>query len=160
MAANVNYGPGNLRGRNALEIAYTYGRDAADTRWAKSQLGGTLTEQSLTGGGETIYKGTLRNANDAGSQVIELNAAATGTTAVLKNVLQNGAGQADSRVRAYVDTETALSSLGQYTGIRSARCCTRTTTGTTHWTAREPRPCRTMPCCIWPGAAALRPWTR
>lgn len=107
MAANVNYVLGNLKGRNALEIAYTYGRDAADTRWAKSQLGGTLTEQSLTGRGETIYKGTLRNANDAGSQVIELNAAATGTTAVLKNVLQNSVGQADSRVRAYVDTETA-----------------------------------------------------
>lgn len=107
MAANVNYVLGNLKGRNALEIAYTYGRDAAETRWAKSQLGGTLTEQSLTGRGETIYKGTLRNANDAGSQVIELNAVATGTTAVLKNVLQNGAGQADSRVRAYVDTETA-----------------------------------------------------
>ena len=107
MAANVNYVLGNLKGRNALKIAYTYGRDAAETRWAKSRLGGTLTEQSLTGRGETIYKGTLRNANDAGSQVIELNAAATGTTAVLKNVLQNGAGQADSRVRAYVDTETA-----------------------------------------------------
>ena len=107
MAANVNYVLGNLKGRNALEIAYTYGRDAAETRWAKSQLGGTLTEQSLTGRGETIYKGTLRNANDAGSQVIELNAAATGTTAVLKNVLQNSVGQADSRVRAYVDTETA-----------------------------------------------------
>ena len=115
MAANVNYVLGNLKGRNALEIAYTYGRDAADTRWAKSRLGGTLTEQSLTGRGETIYKGTLRNANDAGSQVIELNAAATGTTAVLKNVLQNGAGQADSRVRAYVDTETARIFFGDST---------------------------------------------
>ena len=115
MAANVNYVMGNLKGRNALEIAYTYGRDAAETRWAKSQLGGTLTEQSLTGRGETIYKGTLRNANDAGSQVIELNAAATGTTAVLKNVLQNGAGQADSRVRAYVDTETARIFFGDST---------------------------------------------
>lgn len=107
MAANVNYVLGNLKGRNALEIAYTYGKDAAETRWAESQLGGNLTEKSLAGRGETIYKGTLRNANDAGSQVIELNAAATGTTAVMKNVLQNGAGQADSRVRAYVDTETA-----------------------------------------------------
>ena len=115
MAANVNYVLGNLKGRNALEIAYTYGRDAAETRWAKSQLGGTLTEQSLTGRGETIYKGTLRNTNDAGSQVIELNAAATGTTAVLKNVLQNGAGQADSRVRAYVDTETARIFFGDST---------------------------------------------
>ena len=115
MAANVNYVLGNTTGRNALEIAYTYGRDATDTRWAKSQLGGTLTEQSLTGRGETIYKGTLRNTNDAGSQVIELNAAATGTTAVLKNVLQNGAGQADSRVRAYVDTETARIFFGDST---------------------------------------------
>ena len=115
MAANVNYVLGNLKGRNALEIAYTYGRDAAETRWAKSQLGGTLTEQSLTGRGETIYKGTLRNANDAGSQVIELNSAATGTTAVLKNVLQNGVGQADSRVRAYVDTETARIFFGDST---------------------------------------------
>nr|DAO61615.1 MAG TPA: MAEBL protein [Bacteriophage sp.] len=102
MAANVNYVLGNLKGRNALEIAYTYGRDAAETRWAKSQLGGTLTEQSLTGRGETIYKGTLRNANDAGSQVIELNAAATGTTAVMKNGLMN-----NQNVKAYVDTKTA-----------------------------------------------------
>ena len=102
MAANVNYVLGNLKGRNALEIAYTYGRDAAETRWAESQLGGNLTEKSLTGRGETIYKGTLRNANDAGSQVIELNAAATGTTAVMKNVLMN-----NQNVKAYVDTKTA-----------------------------------------------------
>ena len=102
MAANVNYVLGNIKGRNALEIAYTYGRDAAATRWAKSQLGGTLTEQSLTGRGETIYKGTLRNTSDAGTQVIELNAAATGTTAVMKNVLMN-----NQNVKAYVDTKTA-----------------------------------------------------
>ena len=102
MAANVNYVLGNLKGRNALKIAYTYGKDAAETRWAESQLGGNLTEKSLTGRGETIYKGTLRNANDAGSQVIELNAAATGTTAVMKNVLMN-----NQNVKAYVDTKTA-----------------------------------------------------
>ena len=102
MAANVNYVLSNLKGRNALEIAYTYGRDAAETRWAKSQLGGTLTEQSLTGKGETIYKGTLRNTSDAGSQVIELNAAATDTTAVMKNVLMN-----NQNVKAYVETKTA-----------------------------------------------------
>ena len=102
MAANVNYVLSNLKGRNALEIAYTYGMDAAETRWAKSQLGGTLTEQSLTGKGETIYKGTLRNTSDAGSQVIELNAAATDTTAVMKNVLMN-----NQNVKAYVETKTA-----------------------------------------------------
>ena len=110
MAANVNYVLGNLKGRNALEIAYTYGRDAAETRWAKSQLGGTLTEQSLTGRGETIYKGTLRNANDAGSQVIELNAAATDTTAVMKNVLMN-----NQSVKAYVETKTARIFFGDST---------------------------------------------
>ena len=110
MAANVNYVLGNLKGRNALEIAYTYGRDATETRWAKGQLGGTLTEQSLTGRGETIYKGTLRNTSDAGSQVIELNAAATGTTAVLKNVLMN-----NQNVKAYVDTETARIFFGDST---------------------------------------------
>ena len=110
MASNVNYVLGNLKGRNALEIAYTYGRDAAETRWAKSQLGGTLTEQSLTGRGETIYKGTLRNANDAGSQVIELNAAATDTTAVMKNVLMN-----NQNVKAYVETKTARIFFGDST---------------------------------------------
>ena len=110
MAANVNYVLGNLKGRNALEIAYTYGRDAAETRWAKSQLGGNLTEKSLTGRGETIYKGTLRNANDAGSQVIELNAAATDTTAVMKNVLMN-----NQNVKAYVETKTARIFFGDST---------------------------------------------
>ena len=34
MVVNVNYVLGNLKGRNALEIAYTYGKDAAETRWA------------------------------------------------------------------------------------------------------------------------------
>ena len=110
MAANVNYVLSNLKGRNALEIAYTYGKDAAETRWAESQLGGNLTEKSLTGRGETIYKGTLRNANDAGSQVIELNAAATGTTAVMKNVLMN-----NQNVKAYVETETARIFFGDST---------------------------------------------
>ena len=106
MAANVNYVLGSVTGRNALEIAYTYGKDAAGTRWEKSRLGGNLTEQSRTGKGETLYAGTTRSDSDAASRVIELNAAATGTTAVLKSVLRNEAGRPDSRVRAYVDTET------------------------------------------------------
>ncbi len=102
MAANVNYVLGNIKGRNALQIAYTYGRDVVETRWEKSQLGGSLSDKSLTSRGETIYKGTLRTGNDVGSQVIELNAAATGTTAVMKNVLMN-----NQNVKAYVETETA-----------------------------------------------------
>ena len=106
MAANVNYVLSSATGRNALEIAYIYGKGEAESRWEKSRLGGTLTGKSLTGWGETRYEGSMRNENEAASRVIELNAAATGTTTVLKNVLQNEAGQTDSRVRAYVDTET------------------------------------------------------
>ena len=44
----------------------------------------------------------MRTANEVGTQLIELNAKATNTDAVLKTVLQGS-----DRVRAYVDTETA-----------------------------------------------------
>lgn len=44
----------------------------------------------------------MRQEGDAASQIIRLNAAATGTDAVLQDVLRN-----DQSVRAYVDTETA-----------------------------------------------------
>ena len=43
----------------------------------------------------------MRQESDPASQIISLNAAATGTDAVLRDVLQN-----DRNVRAYVDTET------------------------------------------------------
>lgn len=44
----------------------------------------------------------MRQESDVASQIISLNAAATGTDAVLRDVLQN-----DRSIRAYVDTETA-----------------------------------------------------
>lgn len=100
-ALNVNYildsGEG---GRIALNTAYLYG---ADTKEQAGGYGGGLTDQSTSGQGLVYYKGTLdHDGTDMGSRIIELNAAATGTDAVLKNVLQN-----DPNVRAYVDSETA-----------------------------------------------------
>ena len=100
-ALNVNYildsGEG---GRIALNTAYLYG---ADTKEQAGGYGGSLTDQSTSGQGRVYYKGTLdHDGTDMGSQIIELNAAATGTDAVLKNVLQN-----NPNVRAYVDSETA-----------------------------------------------------
>lgn len=100
-ALNVNYildsGEG---GRIALNTAYLYG---ADTKEQAGGYGGGLTDQSTSGQGLVYYKGTLdHDGTDMGSRIIELNAAATGTDAVLKNVLQN-----DPNVRAYVESETA-----------------------------------------------------
>ena len=100
-ALNVNYildsGEG---GRIALNTAYLYG---ADTKEQAGGYGGGLTDQSTSGQGLVYYKGTLdHDGTDMGSRIIELNAAATGTDAVLKNVLQN-----NPNVRAYVDSQTA-----------------------------------------------------
>ncbi len=100
-AMNVNYildsGEG---GRIALNTAYLYGADAKEQAGG---YGGGLTDQSTSGQGRVYYEGTLdHDGTDMGSRIIELNAAATGTDAVLKNVLQN-----NPNVRAYVDTETA-----------------------------------------------------
>ena len=100
-ALNVNYildsGEG---GRIALNTAYLYG---ADTKEQAGGYGGSLTDQSTSGQGRVYYEGTLNHdGTDMGSRIIELNAAATGTDAVLKNVLQN-----NPNVRAYVDSETA-----------------------------------------------------
>ena len=100
-ALNVNYildsGEG---GRIALNTAYLYG---ADTKEQAGGYGGGLTDQSTSGQGLVYYKGTLdHDGTDMGSRIIELNAAATGTDAVLKNMLQN-----NPNVRAYVNSETA-----------------------------------------------------
>ena len=100
-ALNVNYILDSSEGgRIALNTAYLYG---ADTKEQAGGYGGGLTDQSTSGQGRVYYEGTLdHDGTDMGSRIIELNAAATGTDAVLKNVLQN-----DPNVRAYVDNETA-----------------------------------------------------
>ena len=102
-AADINYILSTDAGRTALEIAYTQGKGERMLYAEKmAGLGGTLSSESTSGRGEVYAKGTMRQESDPASQIISLNAAATGTDAVLRDVLQN-----DRNVRAYVDTETA-----------------------------------------------------
>ena len=102
-AADINYILSTDAGRTALEIAYTQGKGERMLYAEKmTELGGALGNESTSGRGEVYAKGTMRQESDPASQIISLNAAATGTDAVLRDVLQN-----DRNVRAYVDTETA-----------------------------------------------------
>ena len=102
-AADINYILSTDAGRTALEIAYTQGKGERMLYAEKmAELGGALGSESTSGRGEVYAKGTMRQESDPASQIISLNAAATGTDAVLRDVLQN-----DRNVRAYVDTETA-----------------------------------------------------
>ena len=102
-AADINYILSTDAGRTALEIAYTQGKGERMPYAEKmTELGGALGSESTSGRGEVYAKGTMRQESDPASQIISLNAAATGTDAVLRDVLQN-----DRSIRAYVDTETA-----------------------------------------------------
>lgn len=102
-AADINYILSTDAGRTALEIAYTQGKGERMLYAEKmTELGGALGNESTSGRGEVYAKGTMRQESDPASQIIRLNAAATGTDAILYNVLQN-----DRSIRAYVDTETA-----------------------------------------------------
>ena len=102
-AADINYILSTDAGRTALEIAYTQGKGERMLYAEKmAGLGGTLGSESTSGRGEVYAKSTMRQESDPASQIISLNAAATGTDAVLRDVLQN-----DRSIRAYVDTETA-----------------------------------------------------
>ena len=102
-AADINYILSTDAGRTALEIAYTQGKGERMLYAEKmTELGGALGSESTSGRGEVYAKDTMRPEGDAADQIIRLNAAATGTDAILYNVLQN-----DRSIRAYVDTETA-----------------------------------------------------
>ncbi len=102
-AADINYILSTDAGRTALEIAYTQGKGERMLYAEKmTELGGALGSESTSGRGEVYAKGTMRPEGDVASQIIRLNAEATGTDAVLRDVLQN-----DRSIRAYVDTETA-----------------------------------------------------
>ena len=102
-AEDINYILSTDAGRTALEIAYTQGKGERMLYAEKmAGLGGTLGSESTSGRGEVYAKGTMRQESDMADQIIRLNAAATGTDAILYNVLQN-----DRSIRAYVDTETA-----------------------------------------------------
>ena len=102
-AADINYIMSTESGRTALEIAYTQGKGERMLYAEKmTELGGALGSESTSGRGKVYDKGTMRPESDPARQIISLNAAATGTDAVLRDVLQN-----DRSIRAYVDTETA-----------------------------------------------------
>ena len=102
-AADINYILSTDAGRTALEIAYTQGKGERILYAEKmAGLGGALGSESTSGRGEVYAKGTMWQESDPANQIISLNAAATGTDAVLRDVRQN-----DRSIRAYVDTETA-----------------------------------------------------
>lgn len=103
LAVNTDYVLAQDGGREALQLAWLQGHGELEAgKMQRASLGGRLTAESTSGSGRVLYKGTMRTANEAGTQLIELNAKATNTDAVLKTVLQGS-----DRVRAYVDTETA-----------------------------------------------------
>ena len=79
-AADINYILSTDAGRTALEIAYTQGKGERMLYAEKmTELGGALGSESTSGRGEVYAKGTMRQESDVASQIISLNAAATGT---------------------------------------------------------------------------------
>lgn len=106
-AEDINYILSTDAGRTALEIAYTQGKGERMLYAEKmAGLGGTLGSESTSGRGEVYAKGTMRQESDPASQIISLNAAATGTDAVLRDVLQN-----DRSIRAYIPRPTRKQSV-------------------------------------------------
>ena len=102
LAVNTDYVLAQDGGRQALNLAWLQGHGELEAGKAQlGSLGGSLTKESISGSGRVLYKGTMRTANEVGTQLIELNAKATSTDAVMKAVLQG-----NDRVKAYVDTET------------------------------------------------------
>ena len=103
LAGFTNYVLQQPGGKEALQAAWTQGQGETE---AAGGLGGALSSQSTSGEGRVIWKGSLRTADEMATQLIRLNAAGTGTDAVLKSVLQGPDGTPSKRVKAYIDTET------------------------------------------------------
>ena len=103
LAGFTNYVLQQPGGREALQAAWTQGQGETE---AAGGLGGALSSQSTSGEGRVIWKGSLRTADEMATQLIQLNAAGTGTDAVLKSVLRGPDGAPSKRVKAYIDTET------------------------------------------------------
>ena len=104
LAAFTNYVMQQPGGREALQAAWTQGQGETQ---AAGGLGGALGSQSTSGEGRVIWKGSLRTADEMATQLIRLNAAGTGTDAVLKSVLRGPDGTPSKLAKACVDTETA-----------------------------------------------------
>lgn len=102
LAVNTEYVLAQPGGEAALKVAWLQGKGEAEAGVLQAGTpGGALSEKSTSGSGRVLYKGTMRTADEVATKLIELNARATDTDAVLKAVLEG-----DERVRAYVDTAT------------------------------------------------------
>ena len=104
LAAFTNYVMQQPGGREALQAAWTQGQGETE---AAGGLGGALSSQSTSGEGRVIWKGSLRTADELATQLIRLNAAGTGTDAILQSVLRGPDGTPSKLAKACVDTETA-----------------------------------------------------
>lgn len=100
LAVNTDYVLAQPGGEAALKIAWLQGKGEAEAGVVQTGTpGGALSAKSVSGSGRVLYKGTMRTADEVATKLIELNARATDTDAVLKAVLEG-----DERVKAYVDT--------------------------------------------------------
>ena len=100
LAVNTDYVLAQPGGAAALKIAWLQGKGEAEAGAVQNGTpGGALSAKSVSGSGRVLYKGTMRTADEVATKLIELNARATDTDAVLKAVLEG-----DERVKAYVDT--------------------------------------------------------
>ena len=100
LAVNTDYVLAQPGGAAALKIAWLQGKGEAEAGAVQTRTqGGALSAKSVSGSGRVLYKGTMRTADEVATKLIELNARATDTDAVLKAVLEG-----DERVKAYVDT--------------------------------------------------------
>ena len=104
LAAFTNYVMQQPGGREALQAAWLQGQGETE---AAGGLGGALGSQSTSGEGRVIWKGSLRTADEMATQLIRLNAAGTGTDAILQSVLRGPDGAPSKMAKACVDTETA-----------------------------------------------------
>lgn len=117
LALNTNYVLQQPGGEQALRAAFLQGQGEVEAGAVeRGALGGALTDQSTKGEGRVIWKGSDRAADDVAAQVIRLNAAGTGTDAILKSVLLGPDGSPSERVKAYVDTETGRIFFGDRNG--------------------------------------------
>ena len=117
LAPNTNYVLQQPGGEQALRAAFLQGQGEVEAGAVeRGALGGALTDQSTKGEGRVIWKGSDRAADDVAAQVIRLNAAGTGTDAILKSVLLGPDGSPSERVKAYADTETGRIFFGDRNG--------------------------------------------
>ena len=104
LAGFTNYVLQQPGGKEALQAAWTQGQGETE---AAGGLGGALGSQSTSGEGRVIWKGSLRTTDELATQLIQLNAAGTGTDAILQSVLRGPDGTPSKLAKACVDTETA-----------------------------------------------------